>query len=291
MRGALIAAAVAAATFAAAAEARTIKVKPGKDAIQKAVNRAADGDRLLVRKGVYRESVIVDKRIRIIGRQGKRPVIDSRCTTTRAVDVVADGVHLEHLRIKGAERRAGIAGYNLNIVGPEGVTVHDVDLRESCNGAYYGVNVANTGPVRLTRIKATGGFEDAGIYVGSIGDLGAESLVIARNQTLDNNVGILVEDSIPAANIVVRDNVTRRNDVFGASDPAGILVRRADGGLYVDNRANGNGDYGIHVVDEGGAPVDNVFIGNRAFGNGVANFLDQGTGTCGSGNSFVLPPC
>ena len=57
---------------------------------------------------------------------------------------------------------------------------------------------------------------------------------------------------MPEANIVVRDNFTHGNDLPGLSAPAGILVRRSDGGRYIGNRANRNGDYGIHLLDDGG---------------------------------------
>jgi parallel beta-helix repeat protein len=289
---ALIAAIAATAILAGSAGAETINVRPGKNAIQKAVNRADDGDRLLVRRGVYREDVVVDKRLRIVGRKGKLPVIDGQCTTDRTIDVVADRVTLRRLKVKGARQLPG-DGYTVNLIGVDSGTLKRLVLEQSCDAfpAYYGVNVFDTGPLEISNVTTSGGFVDAGIYVGSIGDLGGRRFLIEGNEAFGNNVGILIEDSVPEANIVARDNITRDNDLNGLSDPAGILIRRADGGRYVGNRANGNGDYGIHILDEGGAPADNVLVDNRANGNGVADFLDQGTGTCGAGNTFPLPPC
>ena len=286
-------AALTAALFAGQAQAATINVKPGPNAIQKAVDRADPGDKLLVKRGTYREDVLVDKRLRIIGKAGKPPVINGRCRTERTIDVVANRVTLRHLKVKGAESDPG-DGYTVNLIGIESGTFSDLALKESCdqNPAYYGLNVFDTGALEITGITASGGFIDAGIYVGSIGDVGSKPFRIARNETFGNNIGILIEDSVPEANILVRDNETRSNDLSGLSTPAGILVRRSDGGRYIDNVANRNGEYGIHLLDDGGnTSDDNVLNGNTAVENGDVDFLDEGSGNCGSGNSFPIDPC
>ena len=79
--------------------------------------------------------------------------------------------------MKGAESDPG-DGYTVNLIGVESGSLHDLVLKESCNAnpAYYGVNVFQTGRARdHARSSASGGFIDAGIYVGSIGDLGSKS--------------------------------------------------------------------------------------------------------------------
>lgn len=285
-------AALALGLFAVDAHAATINVKPGPNAIQKAVDSADPGDRLLVKRGTYREDVQVDKRLRIVGKKGKRPVIDGRCETERTIDVVANGVRLRHLKVKGAASKP--YGYTVNLIGVASGRLHDLVLRESCNAnpAYYGINVFDTGAIEITETKSSGGFIDAGIYLGGIGDVGNRDFLIARNEALNNNIGILIEDSVPGANILVRNNFAHDNALAGLSTPAGVLVRRSDGGRYIRNRTNRNGDYGIHLLDDGGNTADdNVLRGNRSFGNGTANFLNQGSGNCGAGNSFSIAPC
>lgn len=285
----LCAAWLALALIAADADAATINVRPGQNAIQNAVDRADPGDRLLVKRGTYRGDVQVDKRLRIVGRKGKRPRIDARCQTDIAVDVQANGVKLRHLKVKGARNGPG-PGYTVNLIGVRSGVLDDLVLKESCNEspALYGVNSYQTGALEITGLRTSGGFTDAGIYVGSIGDVGAKAFRITRNEAFGNNVGILVEDSVPGANIVVRRNSAHDNGFPGETAPAGILVRRADGGVYVKNRANRNGDYGIHLDPDSGG---NRLTENRAFGNGIANFFDEGTANCGSGNSFAIAPC
>ena len=286
--GTLITVAVVFGLAAAQAHAETLTVRPGPNAIQKAVNKADPGDKLVVKRGKYREDVQVDKRLRIVGKRGQRPVIDGDCETDVVVDVAANGVLLKHLKVMGA--RSDPTGYTVNLVGVESGTLRDLAVRESCNGdpAYYGVNVFNTGALKITGLRASGGFVDAGIYVGEIGDVGSETFLIARNDSRGNNVGILIEDSEPEANIVVRRNVVNGNDFGNLSEPAGILVRRSDGGRYAGNHANRNGDYGIHLDPDSDG---NRVLDNAAHSNGAANFLDEGSGNCGSGNSFPIDPC
>ena len=294
MRRALLALALAGAASAAPAQGATITVSPGPNAIQAAVDRADRGDRLLIRAGTYREDVTVDKRLRIIGEEGKRPLINGRCRSDTTIDVTANGVKLRHLKMKGARSGPGF-GYTVNVVGVSSVILQGLVLKESCDGsrAYYGVNVFDTGALEIRGSTAAGGYADAGIYVGGIGDLGSHRLLVRNNEVFGNNVGILIEDSVPAANISVFANRAHGNDAPGLTDrQAGILVRRSDGGRYVGNRVHRNGDYGIHLLDDfGNSSDENVLRRNRARRNGGRNFLDQGVGNCGSGNSFPITRC
>lgn len=276
-----------------AANAAEITVKPGNNAIQKAVNKADAGDKLLIKGGLYKEDVRITKRLKLVGEPGDRPVIDGECKTDIILDVQANGVTLKHLAARGAKRGPS-DGYTVNFIGVGSGTATDLVLRETCNSnpAYYGVNVFQTGALDLNNLDISGGYIDAGIYVGSIGDVGSPDFLIEDNFTHKNNIGILIEDSVPGANIVVRDNKTTGNKTDGLSTPAGILVRRSDGGRYIGNVANDNGSYGIHLLDDGGnTSDDNVLNDNTTKRNGDDNFFDQGTGNCGIGNSFSLDPC
>lgn len=283
------AACLAMALLTADANAATINVRPGPSALQRAVDRADPGDRLLVKRGTYREDVRVDKRLRVVGKKGKRPVIAGRCATDIVVDVQASGVKLRHLKVRGARNGPGF-GYTVNLAGVESGMLDDLVIKETCNAspALYGVNVFQTRALEITGLKVSGGFTDAGIYVGSIGDVGSTTFRIAHNNVFGNNVGILIEDSVPEANISVRRNTTRDNRSPGESDPAGILVRRSAGGRYAKNRANGNLDYGIHLDPDSDG---NVLTGNRASDNDGLDFFDEGAGNCGSGNNFPIAAC
>jgi nitrous oxidase accessory protein NosD len=287
----LLAAGIALALFAADAQAATINVRPGANAIQNAVDRADSGDRLLVKRGTYREDVLVDKRLRIVGKKGKRPVIDGQCESPITIDVQANGVALRHLKVKGTSNEGG-PGYTVNFIGIERGRVKGLVVKESCPDAVpeYGINLFSTGAIQVIDNRAFGGYEDAGIYVGSITDTGGGTLRVNRNEAFGNNRGIIIEEvDGPGAKVLVRRNFAHHNRIGGvASTPTGIFLHLSDGSRFVRNRTLDNGDYGFHV-DPGSD--DNIFVGNRSRRNPEGNFFDQGSGNCGAANSFSLDPC
>jgi parallel beta-helix repeat protein len=280
------------AILATPAAADTITVRPGPNALQDAVDAADPGDRLVVKRGVYRGDVNVDKRLRIVGARGKRlPVVDARCKAPIAINVDANGVTLRRLRLKGA---AGFGpGYTVNFQGVERGAAKRLVVVESCPDAppEYGINLFQTGPIQVVGNRTFGGFEDAGIYVGSIGETLGGTLLVEGNESYGNNRGIIIEEvEGPAARVVVRDNFAHDNTIGGvASTPTGIFLHLSDGSRYVRNRTTENGDYGFHL-DSGSE--DNVFIGNTSRHNSEGNFFDQGSGNCGSANhGFPIPAC
>jgi nitrous oxidase accessory protein NosD len=88
---------VALGLLASPAGAKTIHVRAKQnDAINKAIDRANPGDRLVVHKGTYKDPVVVDKRVRIVGkkkkdrRKSRKPLITTGCGAGTAVDVTAE---------------------------------------------------------------------------------------------------------------------------------------------------------------------------------------------------------
>jgi parallel beta-helix repeat protein len=270
---------VGAMVFAAGATADTINVRPGKNAIQRAIARADAGDRLRIHDGRYRGAVELTKRLRLVG-VGKRPVIDARCKSEIAIDVNASGVVLDHLKVIGAADL-----FAVNFMDVRRGTARDLVLAETCNGedaTLYGINVYDSQRIEVLRNRAFGGFRDAGIYVGDITDTSPGPLLVVGNEAYGNNRGIIVEDS-SGVDVRVRDNRFHDNTVSGVDHPSGIVVRRSDGILFRDNRLRDNGDYGFHI-DAGSD--GNVLLDNVASGSGISDLFNQGSGNCGSRNSF-----
>jgi parallel beta-helix repeat protein len=273
----------------AGGDPQRIHVRPGPNAIQRAINRADPGDILLVHRGHYMESPVVTKPLTIRSAGSRRPVIDGGCEGVSTIDVDANRVTLRRLKVVGADAIPGapFTGFEVNIVGVRNVTVRQLKLIDTCGEADYGINVYWTGRVWLEDNRARG-FSDAGLYIGSIDE---GPVIVVDNWTVGNNRGILVEES--HGTVTLRENVSRANDLPGESPTtAGVALADADEILLVGNTANRNGDYGIHLADHGGSGSDNnQLIGNTATGNGTADFEDDGTGNCGDGNSFPIAPC
>ena len=273
--------------LAPAATAKTIDVRPQGPAvnvIQKAVNKAHPGDRIRVHQGTYRGGVTVDKKLAIFGAPGeRRPKLDGRCRESVVVDVGVPGVALSGLKVVGSAD-----AFSVSFVDVKRGSVDDLRLDNTCGQALYGVNVYGQGAIRITDSNATG-FLDAGYYVGSIATTGGGALTIRHNEASGNNRGAIVEDSAgPEVDIRVQDNVFDDNTIEGEGIPSGIFVRNSAGSLIERNETRRNGVYGIHVDADS---HDNVLNDNESSGNGTAQFFDEGTGDCGSGNSFALPAC
>ena len=280
---ALACGALLAAALASSASAKTIHVRAKKDdAIEKGINRANAGDRIVVHRGTYDDPFAVDKSVRIVGRKrGKKPVLAFSCGVHTGVDVTADGVALRRLKLRGAYH------FTLDISLVSSGTARQLRLIDACD-AEYGINVSYAGAIQVLRNRPSG-YTDAGIYVGSITDTGSGTLLVDGNEGFANNRGLIVEDVIPPARIRVAHNRFHDNTLPGLGDPSGIFVHNSDGGTYTDNVATDNGAYGIDL-DPGSD--NNRLFDNLFSGNGSANVRNQGSGNCGSGNSpNPFPAC
>jgi parallel beta-helix repeat protein len=275
-------------TAAVPAGAKTIHVRAKKaDAISKAIDRASPGDRLVVHKGTYKDPVVVDKRVRIVGRKKKgrrksrKPVIAVGCGAETAVDVTADDVKLRRLKIRGGGE------YSLDISFVDRSTARQLRLIDGCD-AEYGINVFRGGPIQILDNRASG-YVDAGIYVGGITNTLGGSLLVSGNDAFGNNRGLIVEDSLlPTTQIRVAANRFNDNTLSGLGTPSGIYVHNSDHVTFIDNVAQANGVFGIHLdsSSDSNRLFDNTFSGNPT------PVFDQNGGNCGSGNSpNPFPPC
>jgi parallel beta-helix repeat protein len=265
------------------ASAAVIHVHPGPNALSRAIHRADPGDRLVIHGGLYREEVVVGKRLSLVAAAGDTPTIDATCDSLTAVHVSANGVLLRGLRVIGGTY------YEVDSKFVRNATLRHIRMRDTCGNALYGVNVYQSGPVLVARSTASG-FEDAGIYVGGISD---GPVTVWRNTTFDNNRGILIED-VDTNTVRVGNNISRANDLPGLGPPSGIWLNAAAGVEVVGNTFTGNDDYGIDIDTDSS---NNEVRGNTATGNGTLDIRDRGTGNCFSDNVYgtsapaTLPPC
>ena len=268
------------------ASAATIEVTPGPNAINNAIARAHNGDLLRIHDGTYPRAVTVDKRLTLRG-VGGRPLVDARCNHRAAIKVLSNGVRFDHLKVVGAAETPSEGPFpsEVDIVGVATGAVHDVVIHDTCGapeeGAEYGINVFNSGPVEVSGNKATGGFSDAGIYIGGIVDTGGDPLRVVGNQTYLNHQGIIVEDSGGDGIVQVANNNVHHNIGAGVEgNRNGIFLHRSDRVRIRNNTVRANGDAGVFLDSDSD---HNRLIENTITGNPV-DLLNDGTANCGSGN-------
>jgi nitrous oxidase accessory protein NosD len=267
----------------ATAAKRKIDVRPGKEALSKALDRARDGAVLRIHGRRYREAVTIDKRVKLVGVGRRRPVIDARCGSPTTIEVLADGVRLRRLEVVGADTANEVAFDEVSR-GRAGNLV----VRDTCD-ALYGINVYDTGPISIANSRARG-FDDAGFYVGEIASTPGGAIRVLQSESVKNHRGVIVEDSTSDATIRVANNLIHDNTVpVPGSTPAGIFIHNSDG-VQVDENELRRNDIGLHLSSgsDGNVAAYNLF-------DNPVDVLDEGTGNCGIENlaftGDALPPC
>jgi parallel beta-helix repeat protein len=255
------------------AVAAELKVKDG-DSIQAAVNKASNGDTILVYPGSYKESVYIDKdniTLRGVVENGEWPVLMGEKTRNDAVLYSGNGITIEWLKIINYKGNAimGQAGNNY-------VIRNNWVIDAGVYGIFpqYGVN-------GLIEYNVLSGIEDAAIYVGmcdhvdvrhnevfdSVAGIEIENsrhALVENNYAHDNTAGILtfITPGLPIKttyDVVIRDNFIVNNNTpnFGAPGSivsgvpvgTGIVIMAADDVVVEGNIISGNNTVGIVITD------------------------------------------
>jgi len=286
--------------------------------IQEAVNSAKKGSAVVVKPGVYRESVVV--------------------TTPR---LVIRGVDRFRTVLHGGDR----LGNGIIVDGAKNVTIKNLTVRNfTSNGIYYNNSDAYT----MAKIDAinnrvyglyafdsydgvirdsfTWGSGDAGVYIGEclgcaavvknvhaewnlLGYSGtnATGVVITRSRFVNNAVGIFpnslaFEALGPNRGTLMLDNLIARNnnadiraasiwDTFGVPTGTGVWLYGTENNTIAANRIAGHDRYGVLVtvgMDRESLPINNQTIGNLIRGRGGLDLAWDGTGSnnCFSNNDI-----
>lgn len=224
-------------------ESATITVSSGQS-IQRAINRAENGDTIVIEPGIYRENLIVNRSLILSGSGGV--VIDGMQRLNRdAITVQSEGVIIEHLEV----RNASWAGINIS---SHGVVVRDCQLSQH---ARYGVLIRNAND---TVIRDTVSSRNGGI--GSIPGIAGIYLTGAVNSTLEN----VTANSNNLSGIHLSSS--RGTRILGSTvenaTRYGVLIRNSEStevnGLTVDGC--GRTEYGIRAENSSDNWIANSIV-------------------------------
>jgi len=241
--------------------------------IQDAIDMAESGDTVLVRPGIYHETLAMDiSGLTLLGLEedGRRPILDGKNILSDGM--VGSGSDLEI-------RKFAVRNYTANglmINGASNVAFRDLYLY---NTGLYGVYPVECVGVIIERCEVTE-VRDAGIYVGQSKDIivrdciaygnvaGIEiensvNALVENNEIYNNTAGILVfllpnNPSKISLNCKVVNNIVYDNNHENFADAGaivglvpsgtGILVMAADEVEVARNEIRGNKTSGIGLV-------------------------------------------
>lgn len=260
--------AVAIILLASIAGGTTYQIGPG-ESLQGAINRADSGDTIIVKGGVYRESLNLSRPITLEGKG--RPLLDGSAIGN-AMTINADGSKVSGFEIR-TTRRTGIhvlSGGNviennsisgcldgIRLDGAHSNTIARNDINNNTNGITLyssNENLIQNCDIRDNNINEE---SDCGIFlVYSSGN------TIEGNQ-LRNNGDTSISLRSASSNSI-RNNTVIKNDWYGIS-----LSESSNLNDIAYNNASNNNDAGIYLDGS----RNNRLLGNRAMDNSKGIYL------------------
>jgi parallel beta-helix repeat protein len=233
--------------------------------IQNAIDNAENGDTIKVLKGRYNGDLVIDKSITIITESIEDVLINSSKKKTYLIDIVADSVSLEKLKLEDdtttSHRKAIIR------ISSEASNVKIIDslINHSVNG--YGIYTEGS---YGTVIKNNTINDTRGIYMGN-----SNLITIDSNRVLNcsNNPAIRIAKSI--GNQVVNNYIS--NCTYG------IYASECSDTLIENNTIANNEISGIYIVTGNENEIFNNIINNNNL-----NGIDLSGDYCTVGGNNIL---
>ena len=236
---------------------RAISVGPPGQAssqtIGEALRRAAPGERILVQPGLYREELILDRPIELVG-DGPLEHIIIEGRNGPAIRIHADGVEVrglslrqrgEEIEIESEQERTAI------VVGRGQSIVEDCDVSSDFSSGVGTIGPAASPTIRRCRIHSCG---RVGIYVES----GSRALIEENDVSGNAWAGVYVSDDATAT--------LQRNTIHENRQP-GVTILGESRAELTENDIFGNGHSGVDVDGEATATLHgNTIYENQTSG-------------------------
>jgi len=212
--------------------------------IQEAINTATTGDIIYVYNGTYRESIVVNKTVSLIGEDPANTIIEGDGADLLIVSVISPGVFLGNFTVQNTTSNQ--EAYGISVLNNDDVTLHN-NVVKAC---WFGILLTNSTNCGIIENRVIDSYS-RGIC------LRVESSYnnIVGNSIIGNPTGIYVTGSC-LHNVFYRNNIANNEDqVFLELDSLVYWDNGAEGNYWSDYRGvdlngDGVGDTKLpHVVD------------------------------------------
>jgi parallel beta-helix repeat protein len=254
----------------------TVTVGRGGDhaTITEALKVVPPGSRILVRPGVYAESIVLDKDVEIIG-DGPRDEVVLEQRGASVLTMRTEKATVRGLRLRSRKAAVPYPGLLSTVCVPRGsLVLEDCDVSST-----DGVCVAAEGP-RADPVLVRCRLREAGVYGLYFADR-AQGTVEECDVRTCGQAGVAV---LGGANPTLRNCTVHRNH------QAGILVWAGGRGQFTDCDVTANGAAGVHIHQGGNPTLRNCRIHDQPAHNGIL-VSDGGEGLIEdctlSGNAFA----
>jgi hypothetical protein len=298
--------------------------------ISSALRDARPGDTILVRRGLYKESLLIDKPwIRMLGEDRAGVILDGEGVLANGITAVnAYGVAVANFTVRN------YTGTGVMFVSSDRWEMSNIT---SINNRIYGLYAISSRFGVMADDVAIGS-GDSGFYIGEVIDCGcviersvamgntlgysgtrASGVIIRNSKFVNNSVGIGPNTLLPdiaslvlgrwklplyAANHTIENNFIAYNnnrtvkgvgisETYGVPIGTGIALIGAFGNVIRNNTIAGNERWGIAEWFFFYPPSGNIYLSNLFKGNGQDFWRDgTGFGSCSSDSSGTgdVPP-
>jgi len=256
-----------------------IKVPVDYATIQAALDASINGDTISVSKGIYKENIIINKNIKLIGDAANYVTIDGQGTDSAIVVNGADNFSIQKFIIKSQNQKAI---YCTGISKTKGV-IKNIIFKDS-KWAIYAENDCELTLLNniIYNNRASDNKDGGGIFIKD--NLSYGILIEVRNNTInDNHHGIWIENSkVKTINNIISSNM-------GSGISTGIYLKSGEiNNSYSNIWGNGANSFGGVGIGDGGIERDPRFVSTRErnyrliWGSGdVSPCIDSGSPNTG----------
>ena len=247
--------------------------------IQAAVTAANPGDTIRVRQGTYNESVVVDKRLTILGAQhefnpsrretsaSKQSIVEVPAGASHGFQLAADDIVLRGFTIQDSNddgNPAGVTGIDVEAT-TAGHTIANNIVQSNTIGIFLNTDGTDDTLVRRNLIRdnnQAGAAAGNGIY----SDQGLASVDIVENRfNNQDNAAIIIVGGPPATAPLLQTDITIERNVMTNGGNAGVIMINTTNSEINRNVMTNHGGSAIFL----GGGVSNVDIERNVLTNGA----------------------